>query len=89
MSTTQTEPEESRNHDPDNLEATELRDYDDATNSPPSSSAITARNDDVVGSNVEPCSRERKTAAGVLRTFWKRHVVVTVSHEACRDHFGM
>lgn len=23
-----------------------------------------------------------------LKTFWNRHVVATVPHEACRDHFG-
>ncbi len=34
----------------------------------------------------------RRTTSGRLaavKTFWGRHVVATVPHEACRDHFGM
>ena len=88
MSTAQTEVEESRNNDPNEREATELRDHDDAANSLPISSATTAMDDEATGSNVEPRPRERKSAADMIRTFWQRQVVVTVAHEACRDHFG-
>lgn len=80
--------EESRENDAHELEATELRDYEDAAHSPQTSSTTIAMDADGNGINVEPSSRYKKSIADQIRAFWKRHVVVTVSHKACRDHFG-
>ncbi len=36
-------------------------------------------------------SRSRSTTSGspaIIKIFWARHVVATVPHAACRDHFG-
>lgn len=56
-------------------EATELHQYD-------STSAH-----DVNRSSTR--SDQSGSSRGLLKTFWKRHVVATVQHESCRDHFGM
>ena len=88
MATVQPEAEGALNDDPDGLESTELHDYQDAAHSRPTSSTTTAMDVDAGNINAQSRPRERKSTADMMRTFWKRHVVVTVSHEACRDHFG-
>ena len=90
MATPQSIPitEESRENDADELEATELRNYEDPAHSPQHSSTTTAMDADVNGTNVQPRLRHTVTIVDKISAFWKRHVVVIVSHEACRDHFG-
>lgn len=61
------------------LEATQLHDYDDAN----------------YGNSIDHCttsvvhpefwlSRQTKP----IKVFWRRQIVATVPHDACRDHFG-
>jgi len=73
----------------DEQEATELQAYTNRhaiRNAP----AVTTAADD--GSRSVPTNRPERqgpgSIPGSIRAFWARHVVVTVSQEACRDHFG-
>ena len=88
MPTAQSEHEESQINEPDEREATELGDYENAHRSPPVNPTTTVMDNEAIGTNMEPPRNRRKSAADMIRTFWKRHVVVIVPHEACRDHFG-
>ncbi|KAI4234408.1 MAG: hypothetical protein LQ349_003815 [Xanthoria aureola] len=65
-------------------EATELHDYHGTS----SDERV------VVDGSTAPSgrSRSRSTTAGspaIIKTFWARHVVATVPHAACRDHFAL
>lgn len=65
----------------DEREATELHDYHGTS----SDERV------VVDGSAAPTARSRSTTSGspsTIKTFWARHVVATVPHEACRDHFG-
>lgn len=88
MATAHSEAEEARNDNPNELEATELHDYQDEAQSRPTSSTITAMDDNAGTGELAPLPGRRRSIADMIGKFWKRHVVVTVSHEACRDHFG-
>ena len=88
MTTAQSDAEEEQNDDQEELEATELHDYEDGAHSRSTSSAMTAADGDTNRSNVELHTRQRKSPADMIKAFWKRHIAVTVSHEACRDHLG-
>ena len=72
----------------DEREATELQSYaQPAVRN--AASVTTAADDDLC--SVRTNRLKRQCPGSVLdsiRSFWTRHVVVTVSHEACRDHFG-
>lgn len=64
-------------------EATELHDYHGTS----SDERV------VVDGSTAPSgrSRSRSTTSGspaIIKIFWARHVVATVPHAACRDHFG-
>lgn len=62
----------------DEREATELH----AINSIDSSSELN-------GFATPSAQTGSSRTTSIVKTFWKRHVVATVPHEACRDHFGM
>lgn len=74
----------------DEREATELRAYTTQAATLNAASVTTAADD---GTRAVPTNRPERQGAGSIldstRAFWARHVAVTVSHEACRDHFGM
>ncbi|KAL8758905.1 MAG: hypothetical protein Q9199_001129 [Rusavskia elegans] len=66
----------------DEREATELHDYHGTS----SDERV------VVDGSAAPTARSRSTTSGspsTIKTFWARHVVATVPHEACRDHFAL
>lgn len=69
-------------------EATELQSY----NQPAlrtAASVTTAADDDVHSVRTNRLKRQcPESVWESIGAFWSRHVVVTVSHEACRDHFG-
>ncbi len=89
MATAQPQPGEAQNDDPEELDATELHDYENAARSRPSSSRATAIDADANDGHIGRRQRQPTSTANMIRKFWRRHVVVTVSHSACRDHFGM
>ncbi|KAL8987853.1 MAG: hypothetical protein Q9169_008641 [Polycauliona sp. 2 TL-2023] len=66
--------------DQDDREATELHDYH------ASDERI------AVNGSAAPTARSQSTTSGnpsAIKTFWARHVVATVAHDACRDHFAL
>lgn len=89
MATAHPEAEEAQDDDPNELEATELHPYQNAAHSRPPSSTTTAMDADAGTGDLEPLPRRRRSIADMVGRVWRRHVVVTVSHEACRDHLGM
>ncbi|KAL8681643.1 MAG: hypothetical protein Q9186_002240 [Xanthomendoza sp. 1 TL-2023] len=66
--------------DQDEREATELHDINFTT-------ITTAR--ELNGSATPSAQTAGSRSTSTLKTFWKRHVVVRVPHEACRDHFAL
>lgn len=88
MATAHCEDEAARDDDANELEATELHDYQNGAHSRPPSSTTTAMDVDAGTGDLEPLPRPRRSGADVIGGFWKRHVVVTVPHDACRDHLG-
>jgi len=88
MATAHCEAEAARDDDANELEATELHDYQNGAHSRPPSSTTTAMDVDAGTGDLEPLPRPRRSGADVIGGFWKRHVVVTVPHDACRDHLG-
>ena len=74
---------DTEHEDEDQLEATEMHDYVE----PPS---IWSH------ASIEPHSLLNRVNCGLkagiprpLRTFWNCQISVSVSHDLCRDHFGM
>ncbi|KAL8879520.1 MAG: hypothetical protein Q9198_002884 [Flavoplaca austrocitrina] len=78
-STTEAQP--NNDSEEDDREATELQDYHSSDERV------------VVNGSAAPSARSRSTTtsgiSSTIKTFWARHVVATVPHEACRDHFAL
>lgn len=74
--------------DSDEREAAELQPY----NQPAirnAASVMTAADDDARSVRTNRLKRQSpQSLLDSVRSFWARHVVVTVPQEACRDHFG-
>lgn len=72
----------------DEREATELQSYNQSANRN-AASVTTAADDDFYSVRTNRLKRQcPESILDSIRSFWSRHVVVTVSREACRDHFG-
>ncbi|KAL9040779.1 MAG: hypothetical protein Q9180_001703 [Flavoplaca navasiana] len=73
VSSSTTEAQSNSDSEQDNREATELHNYHSSDETAPSAQSRSTT------------SRNPST----IKTFWARHVVATVPHEACRDHFAL
>lgn len=74
--------------DRNELEATELRNYEDTAQSGRRCSTGVANSAGTNDGGNERLQEPRVATRGAAKIFWNRHVVATVSHDACRDHFG-
>ncbi|KAI4271545.1 MAG: hypothetical protein LQ337_005944 [Flavoplaca oasis] len=80
VSSSTTEAQPNSDSEQDDREATELHDYHSSDERV------------VVNGSAAPSTRSRSTTSrnpSAIKTFWARHVVATVPHEACRDHFAL
>ena len=83
-----TKADHATNSQDDEREATELQPYDQPAIRNAASTTTAADNDlDSVRTNRLKRQRPR-TILDLIRSFWKRHVSVTVSYDDCRDHLG-
>ena len=80
--------ERSENVEDDEREATEMSGYDcvGRSNGTDSFTLVPPRedrtgNDRQIGESSHSCYTS-------VKKFWRRQVAITVSHDACRDHFG-
>ena len=74
---------ETEHDDEDDIEATEMHAYEEPTTSRPCDPKKPM-------SSLERVYRRLKLGIPrPLKNFWNNQVSVTVSHEQCRDHFGM
>ena len=81
VSSSTTEAQPNGDSEQDDREATELHDYR-------SSDERVVVNGSAALSSARSRSTTTSRNSSTIKTFWARHVVATVPHEACRDHFG-
>ena len=73
----------------DQWEATELRSYHPPLASRPEDLSPSISEHGSQTGTGDSSRRRHNGFVDRIKTFWRRHVVLTVSHEACRDLFGM
>ena len=88
MAATDPDAEEAYNNHSEELEATELRVYEHGSHPRTTSPSATSVGANINGGAVDSLPSQPRSRGSPIKLFWKRHVVATVSHDACRDHFG-